>query len=307
MLETPVALLVFNRPEPTRRVLEAVARARPARLFVVADGPRPDRPDDAALCAATRAMFEHLDWPCEVTTDFAASNLGCRRRLSGGISWVFEQVPEAIFLEDDCLPDASFFPYCEELLARYRDDPRIFIISGDNFLFGRHAVAHSYYATRFLHIWGWAGWRRAWRHYDVDMRAWPGLRDTPWLEQTLDIPGAARHFRRRFDATHAGRLNTWDYQWALSMWRQDGLAIAPARNLVQNIGVGAQATNMAAATPEALAPLEQLDFPLRHPSRLERDLVADRVEAAQLGLTAPRRGLLDRWKSSLRKRLSRWR
>src|SRR5687767_13684909 len=164
---TPVALLVFNRPQATARVFEAVARARPPRLLVVADGPRADRPDDGELCHQTRAIIERVDWPCEVMKDYSDTNLGCRKRVSSGLDWVFSNVADAIILEDDCLPEPSFFPFCEELLERYRDDERVAMIRAGNFLEGRRVASTSYYFSRWFHIWGWATWARAWKHNDV--------------------------------------------------------------------------------------------------------------------------------------------
>ena len=115
-LETPVALIVFNRPEPTRRVFAAIAKARPSRLLLIADGPRPDRQRESNQCAEVRNIVSAVDWPCQVQADFADENMGCRRRVISGLDWVFSQVEEAIILEDDCVPDPSFFPFCSELL-----------------------------------------------------------------------------------------------------------------------------------------------------------------------------------------------
>ena len=142
-MKTPVAFLIFNRPETTARVLEEIARARPPKLLVVADGPRADRPGEADLCRAARAVLSRVDWPCEVLTNFSETNLGCRRRVSSGLDWVFEEVEEAIVLEDDCLPHPSFFPFCEELLERYRADERVMAVSGDNFQQGRRRTPYS--------------------------------------------------------------------------------------------------------------------------------------------------------------------
>ncbi|OUC08639.1 hemolytic protein HlpA-like protein, partial [Litorilinea aerophila] len=165
-MQTPVIFLIFNRPDTTAQVFAEIAKARPRRLLVVADGPRPHRPDDVEKCSATRAVIERVDWPCEVSCDFAEENLGGRRRISSGLTWAFSQVEAAIVLEDDCLPHPTFFPFCEELLNRYCHDERIMAITGDNFQFGRSRTKYSYYFSRYFHSWGWATWRRAWQHYD---------------------------------------------------------------------------------------------------------------------------------------------
>ena len=119
-LNTPVAFLIFNRPHTTQRVFAEIAKARPPKLLVVADGPRNDRPGEAELCAQTRAIIDQVDWDCEVLTHYADKNMGCKKRIASGIDWVFTQVEEAIILEDDCLPEASFFQFCEENLAPAR-------------------------------------------------------------------------------------------------------------------------------------------------------------------------------------------
>ena len=170
-LQVPVAFIIFNRPDTTSRVFAEIARARPSKLIVVADGPRAEFPGEAELCARARAVIDAVDWKCEVVTDFSDRNLGCRARVSSGLDFVFSQVEEAIILEDDCLPHSSFFPFCESLLQKYRDEDRVMAISGDNFHRGCRYTDFSYFFSRFVHIWGWASWRRAWN------QAWraPGM------------------------------------------------------------------------------------------------------------------------------------
>lgn len=155
-LTTPVAFIIFNRPDTTEKVFAEIAKAKPPKLLVIGDGPRVSRQGEAEKVAAARSIIQCVDWDCEVQTNFSDVNLGCKRRVSSGIDWVFEQVEEAIILEDDCLPDPTFFRFCEELLARYRHDQRIGMISGDNFQFGSRRNDDSYYFSKYVHIWGWA-------------------------------------------------------------------------------------------------------------------------------------------------------
>lgn len=276
-LETPVAFLVFNRPDTTARVFQEIARARPRRLLVVADGPRPDRDGEPERCAAVRAIVERVDWPCDVRTNYSDRNLGCRGRVSSGLDWVFEEVEEAIILEDDCLPHPTFFRYCETLLDRYRDDERVMCISGDDFQRRRGDCAWSYYFSRFVHIWGWATWRRAWRHYDVTMRAWPAARDAGLLEAVWGADrSAVAHWRAIFDAVHAGRVDTWDFQWVFACWQQGGLTVLPCGNLVSNLGFRGDATHTTGASAVAELPVRAMSFPLRAPPFVRADHVADR-------------------------------
>ena len=185
---TPVVLIIFNRPHLTAQVYERVRAARPSRLLVVADGPRPSRPEDIRLCEATRKIVTSPDWPCELLTNFAVENLGARRRISSGLDWVFDLCPEAIILEDDCVPCPSFFSFCSSMLSYYREDTRIMHITGDNFQGGRRRGNGSYFFSTYAHTWGWASWRRAWRHYDVNLKAWPIAKQESWLASVMDDP-----------------------------------------------------------------------------------------------------------------------
>src|SRR5262249_5875156 len=193
-LRAPVALFLFSRPDTTRLVFDAIRQARPARLYLVADGPREDRPEEAERCRVARALCARVDWPCEVHTQFSETNLGQRRRLESGLRWLFANVDEAIVLEDDCLPDPTFFPYCQDLLERYRDEPGVLAIAGSNSQYGLHAGTSSYFFSRYPLIWGWATWRRAWRLYDEAMSRWPAVRTTSWLSDLLGDGDAARYW-----------------------------------------------------------------------------------------------------------------
>lgn len=276
---SPVTLLIFNRPDVTARVFARVAAQRPPRLLVVADGPRPRRPEDVAACAAARAVTEQVDWPCEVSRDYAASNLGCRRRIASGLDWAFGLVDRSIILEDDCLPDASFFRYCDELLERYLDAPMVMHVAGTSVsLRWRERLTRgggaSYLFSRYAPVWGWATWRRAWAHYDGEMRDWPALRGE-WLERALGDPRGAAYWRTLFDLVYDGRIDTWDWQWNLACWRARGLSALPNVNLVENVGFGAGATNTTASAWSAAAGAEAMQFPLVHPPLLRRNLEAD--------------------------------
>jgi hypothetical protein len=273
----PVLFLVFNRPDTTARVFEAIRAARPQRLFIAADGPRADRPDEAERCRQVREIATVVDWPCEVQTLFRQQNLGCKRAVSSAIDWFFEQVEEGIILEDDCLPDPSFFPYCSELLARYRDDPRVMAISGDNFVSAHWRPAESYYFSLFPHIWGWASWRRAWACYDVNLTDWPAQRDAGLLRRVFpSSPSSQAHWTDIFGETARGEVDTWDYQWVYAMWKHDALSCLPAVNLISNIGFGANATHTRDAEAKlANLPRESLTLPLKHPAVVATSTHAD--------------------------------
>ncbi len=276
-MKTPVALIIFNRPDTTAKVFEAIRQAKPPQLLVVADGARSDRPEEAEKCLAARSIIEGVDWECEVLTNYSDVNLGCKQRVSSGLDWVFANVEEAIILEDDCLPDPSFFPFCEELLNYYRHDQRIMVISGDNFQFGNKRTNDSYYFSRYNHCWGWASWRRAWQHYDVEMKLWPKIRDENWLQSIFKESRSINYWREILQATYEGEINTWDYQWTFACWLQNGLTVLPNINLISNIGFGADSTHTEQVDNSfANLPVENMSFPLDHPQFIIRDTQADR-------------------------------
>jgi hypothetical protein len=275
MLKTPVALIIFNRPDTTTRVFAEIAKAQPETLLIIADGPRPDRPGEAEKCAAARAAVENIDWDCEVLQNYSEVNLGCGRRPASGIDWVFQHVETAIILEDDCLPHPTFFRFCDELLQRYRDNEVVMMISGNNFQGGKKRTSHSYYFSRYAHTWGWATWRRAWQHYDFEARLWLELRETSWLLDTLGHAESAAHWRATFDSL-SSTSDVWDYQWTLTCWAQNGLVILPAANLVSNIGWGADATHTKTMdNPASNLPTEGIGFPLDHPECIVPNKEAD--------------------------------
>ncbi|MGL4541149.1 MAG: hypothetical protein ACRCUI_01400, partial [Polymorphobacter sp.] len=239
-MAVPVAMIVFNRPEVTRRVFDAVARARPAQLFVIADGARADRAGEAARVAQVRAIFDAVDWPCTVHRNFSDTNLGCKRRVISGLDWLFDAVPEAIILEDDCVPAPGFFSYCAEMLERYRDQPRIFSVSGTNF--ARTVEAPAHYYSNYALMWGWATWRDRWAHYVGDPVDAQRVVRRSWWRRPMDLA----YWRRAFDWEKSGGIDSWDYQWILTLWRHRALCVRPTMNLVENIGFGADATHTTA-------------------------------------------------------------
>jgi len=243
----PVLLLVFNRPETTRAVLESIKPIKPARVFVAADGPRAGVPADAARCKAAREIATAIDWRCELKTLYRDANLGCGHAVASALDWFFEGVPEGIVLEDDCVPSPSFFRFCEDLLQHYEDNARVMHISGHNFQYGRKRGDASYYFSQYAHGGGWATWRRAWERFDFNL-----------------IP-------------EPDRKHVWDAAWHLSIQKNGGVAVLPNVNLVQNIGYGPDGTHTRTMTRAALLPAHEMPFPLKHPRRIAVDPAADRL------------------------------
>ncbi len=285
-LHVPVAQIIFRRPETTRRVVEAIAAARPPRLYVIADGPR--TPEEAAQCAAARAVVEQaITWECDVITDYADRNLGLKRRVSSGLDRVFAQEEQVIVLEDDCVPDPTFFRFCQELLERYRDEPRVMHIGGNNFL-PQVRIPDSYAFCRYPHIWGWATWRRAWQLYDVDMRAWTAAADKGPLLAPFTHPRERQFWQQMWDAVCAARIDTWDYQWTFACVSHGGLAIMPAVNLVSNIGFGQDASHTVYHDPRLMVAAAPMTFPLRHPQAIASHAGLD-AHTARLHFMVPTR------------------
>lgn len=266
----PVLLIVFNRPNLAAKVLGAIRRQRPAKLYIAADGPRDPaaHPNDAQRCGECRRLAQTIDWPCEVSTRFSESNQGCGIGVGSAITWFFENEESGIILEDDCLPADGFFPFCGELLELYHGKSEVMAVSGNTFGSHRSKSAcggYSYGFGRYAQVWGWASWARAWNLYRFD----PGV--------AADDPG---HFRVRGvsrvqQKVHQARVqstavpggpDTWDYQWQFSVLQSGGLVASPCVNLISNIGFGADATHTTSAdSPAAMAPTGTLEFPLKHP------------------------------------------
>lgn len=284
-----VAFLVFNRPDCTARVFERIRAARPSRLLVVADGPRANRPDDAGRCAEVRQIIDQgVDWPCVVERNYAEANLGCAVRISSGLDWAFGCAERLIVLEDDCLPDPSFFRFCEEMLERYANDEQVAQICGCTRYFSRMDRPESYLFTRYGPIWGWASWSRAWRHYDLQMRSWPEVRASGKLRASVQSQAEYDVRLDLYDRLYAQPSITWDYQWGYAKLANGLLSVMPCVNLIENLGFTGERTNGQATATFELT-LDSLSFPLRHPLTLKPDAEFDR--AYSNAFVSPQRGL----------------
>jgi hypothetical protein len=266
-LTTPVAIIAFNRPVHVRAVLKAISEVRPAKIFAIVDGHRPDRPGEAARCLEVQRAFDEIEWPCEVHRHFAPFNLGCKMRVTTGLDWLFGQVDEAIILEDDCLPDASFFLFAEELLAMYRNDPRIGMIAGSNLGGLPSKDGSGYFFSNVAQCWGWATWARAWRTFDVSMSKWPQFRDEGRIADVFHDHYKVKYWRGLLDSTYYNKINTWDYIWVLTLWLAGQLTIIPSSNMIANIGFGDESTHTSRSShPAARIPVQSVTFPMRHPN-----------------------------------------
>ncbi len=274
MSKPAILFLVFNRPDTTAVVFEAIKEQKPEQLFIAADGPRQDRSGEAELCKEVRNITSKVDWPCEVKTLFREENLGCRRAVSGAIDWFFEHVEEGIILEDDCLPDQSFFPYCSELLEKYRDDQRIMCIAGDRSFTSNPEQKDSYEFSSFGLIWGWATWRRAWQKNDFDKFK---VADHESVARSINSnPDFVESRVRVFKSVVDGSLDTWDCVWSFCIGAQGALCCVPKKNLITNIGFGENATHTAdTSSLRANYPSAAMEFPMKHPDLVFSNPVLD--------------------------------
>jgi hypothetical protein len=273
----PLLLTVFNRPDKTRLVLDRIKEVQPEVVLVAADGPRSNVVQDVSRCEEVRQIIKkEINWPAKVMADFAPHNLGLRCRMNSAISWALAHYDRIIVLEDDCLPEVSFFRFCTELLERYADDLRVGAITGDNFQPSGFNCSASYYFSRYPHCWGWATWRRAWKLNDGEMSDWRAVKQTEWLGSLFPHPLEALYWKQIFDDTACGKIQTWDYQWTYACWRHSMLTATPRHNLITNIGTGATATNTRdAETDKHGKPSFPLGFPMLHPPHILRDTGAD--------------------------------
>ena len=231
-----VLLILFNRPDTTAQVFARIRDAQPPRLYIAADGPRENREGEKQRCDAARAIVKTIDWPCEVKTLFRDRNLGCKEAVASAISWFFEHESEGIILEDDCLPSPEFFPFCDILLEKYRNDSRVRHIGGSNLQHGRKRGDASYYFSRMTHVWGWASWRRAWTDYDKELIRYSAEELSAAFHELFEDARIAAAWAAVARRLKAGQIDTWDYQLLFTNMLQDGLSIIPNVNLVTNIG-----------------------------------------------------------------------
>lgn len=278
LLSTPVAFIIFNRPDTTQKVFDAIARVRPSKLLVISDGPRSHMAGETHLVDQSRKIVESVDWDCEVLKNYSETNLGCKKRLSTGIDWVFANVTEAIILEDDCLPHDQFFQFCTEMLERYRSEKAVGMIGGVNFQGDRASFNASYYFSKYVHIWGWATWRDRWeKSYDVDIKEWPEIKKSGVLKALLPAMGEYRFWSKIFDSVYEGKVDTWDYQWLFTNWRLNRINILPSVNLVSNIGFGREdATHTREMSHMGNLSIADLKFPLAHPDVMLVNSSADK-------------------------------
>ena len=275
-LKTPILLIIFNRPNKTSQDFEQIRKAKPPQLYVSGDGPRKGYEGEEEKIKSVREIVSRVDWSCEVKTLFRDKNLGCKEGVSSAITWFFEQEEQGIILEDDCVPHLDFFTFCESLLVRYAGDDRVSVITGANFQNGKIRGSASYYFSKYIHVWGWATWRRAWKHYQGDINFWPKWKTSDAWTKFKSDKIERRYWQKIFDSCYSKQIDTWDYQWLASTWYKGGLTATPNVNLVSNIGFGDGATHTKSKNSK-LSNRQTMELNhITHPKQIIIDKEADR-------------------------------
>lgn len=274
----PILLIGFNRPESINKVINAIRMSNCTHLYVSIDGPRLGVASDHDLILEVHKLILNIDWCENIYYQFHETNLGPMHSQLTAINWFFSCVEEGIILEDDCIPDQSFFNYCKILLARFRDNQKIYMISGNNFQNGKKYGNGDYYFSIFPHIWGWASWRRAWNLYDPTIKDWPKFKNNRSINN-LHMPKLSEKFWSDiFDNIYDGNFTRgWDYRFAFSCWVNDMLCVLPNTNLVRNIGFNEFGTNC--HSPRLFLsniPEMSVGELLSHPKKIEQSIRADK-------------------------------
>ena len=277
-LTTPVAFIIFNRPDTAVQVFEEIRKAKPEKLYIISDAAREGRTEEAEKVKECRQAIENMiDWPCEVKKNYAETNMGCKMRVSSGISWALENEDRIIILEDDVIPSEQFFLYMQQMLEEYKNKKHVMMVSGTN-LIKKPEIEGDYTFSFFPSIWGWGTWRRAWsEHYDVDIKDWPEADRTGKLKKIFRDPLSYWLYRRDAYKVYNGEKDTWDIQWDHCRFMQQGLGVVPKYNMVNNIGFDREdATHTTGASFEDFS-YGHMNIPCRIKDRIEYDREYDRA------------------------------
>lgn len=270
-LKTAVVFCVFKNLNSARQVFERIREARPPRLYIVADAARNHVAGEKENVEAVRSYIEeHIDWSCEVFKNYAEENMGCGKRISSGLNWVFEKEEQAIILEDDCVPDPTFFQYCQEMLEHYKDDDRILTICGNNPYAGCYHSQADYLFSKMPFLWGWATWKRVWRIYDFDLKSFPQNRKNPVFKQILPVK-ARWIYMAEFEAMYRHEVDAWSYPLMYMGIVDNKFHIVPRESYVVNIGFHEEATH----TLSMPKWMKQEAYPVRFPVNYREEMQWD--------------------------------
>lgn len=296
--KTPIAIILFNRPNHTERLIHRLKEIRPSKIYAIIDGPRRGKPNDVDAVNAVMGKLKLIDWKCELKINQSKTNLGCRIRPVSGLDWVFSQEEEAIILEDDCIPNLSFFQFCQENLDKYRDISDVGLISGTNPCENLTCdTEYSYVFSTYPQIWGWATWKNRWQNYDHTITGWNARNTALLLKSKGFSKKGIRHWNSNFKKVHDTNFDAWDYQLAFQLFNSNALAIIPKYNLITNTGFGVDATHTVLHSPFSGLQTKALKFPLIHPTVIKQDFRLDQaLEMQQFSMSKLKQltlGLID--------------
>ncbi|MEO0505955.1 MAG: hemolysin hemolytic protein [Bacteroidota bacterium] len=262
----------------TKKVFKSISEVKPKRLYISCDGPRKNINGESIKVQEIRKfLLDNVDWDCELKTSFKDENLGCGRNVKESIDWFFSFEESGIIIEDDCLPTEQFYLFSQELLRRYRDDDRVGMICGVNHFVDYYQCEQSYLFSRYKSCWGWASWRRAWKHMDFEM-SWLASSEKEAIISNMGYSNVSKiHWKNAIRKIMNQEVDTWDWQWYFSMAIRNQLAVFPEKNLVSNIGFGPNATNSSSYSKKRFTQTERIDFPLLHPKRIEPNIQFEKV------------------------------
>ena len=281
-IDIAVLLIFWARPEQFGKVFEQVKKARPSKLYLYQDGPRKNWPDDIENIEKCREIAEDIDWECTVNRFCQENNVGCDPSGFIAQKWMFGKEEFGIVLEDDVVPSQSFFPFCKELLEKYKDDERIHMICGMNNTGISEHVPYSYFFSTKGSIWGWASWKRVIDTWDENYSFLQDSFTLRQLEEILREKGRKlKHFLKVFvQHKQSGKAHHESIN-ASSMYLNNQLNIVPKYNMISNIGISDNATHAASdvrVMPRGIRAVfnmirYEMDFPLKHPKYVIEDIL----------------------------------
>lgn len=273
----PILFLIFNRLDTTKEVFEEIRKVKPSKLYIACDGAREDKASEKDKVQEIRLyVLKNIDWDCDVKTLFRDKNLGCKLAVSAAISWFFQNEEMGIILEDDCLPNNSFFKFCEECLEKYKNDERVFQINGISVI-NKELIKESYFFSKYNHIWGWASWRRAWKKYEIENNNFD--KDFHKIKKIFNSSSEKKYWYKVLKNYFDGNINTWDYPWLFTIWKNNGVSIYPKYNMIRNIGMGHIDATHTIQEDEKITKAKLYDVKsIVHPSEIRINKELDKID-----------------------------
>lgn len=305
--DTPILLIVFNRPEKTQKLFEIIKKIKPKNLFIAADGPR-EKEFDIYNCKKVRKIFDNIEFNCNIHKKFNIKNEGLKNNVKNSIDWFFSKVEKGIIIEDDCMPSLSFFSFCQELLNKYEFNSKVMQINGTNLgLDYSNLVKETYFFSKLNHVWGWATWKRSWILFDTEFEDYDILKKNNSFNNYFIDNKITNWMMKYFDKSQSGTDNIWSINWAYSILKNSGLCVTPTKNLVQNIGFDGTGTSVKDRSfidfsKTEINLLDKIIHPMNINYDLKNDMLAYDIKISKID---PRANLMLKIKNKLKKLLKK--